>query len=87
VPESQPARPAPTPAAKPQMHARHGRLMLLAYLLLIFGTVIAINLPRFRLKAGLGEEALVILSITAMLIGAGLALWNIIRSNLRQLQV
>jgi hypothetical protein len=59
--------------------------MLVGYLLLIFGTAVIFNLPRYRMKAGFLEDSLVLLSILCMVGGAGLVLWAFIRKMLREL--
>src|SRR5438552_896988 len=90
---SSPARPAETPSvvSAPSVPSdaakqpRYGQTMLVGYLLLILGTAIIFNLPRYRMKAGFLEDSLVLLSILSMAGGAGLVLWAFVRKMLRDL--
>jgi len=60
-----PENPLPATADTPRW-----RLAAVGYALLAFGFALALLIPHFRLRAGLREDALVILSIAAMLAAA-----------------
>ncbi len=60
-------------------------MIVVGYLLLILGTAIIFNLPRYHMKAGFLEDSLVLLSILCLLGGAGLVLWAFVRKMLREL--
>jgi hypothetical protein len=55
------------------------------YVVLILGTLLAIILPRVGMKAGLLEDALVILSIMAMIAGTGMVMFSFVWNLLRQM--
>jgi hypothetical protein len=73
----------PTPVLTPAARRRKIGLATGGYLLLILATILALALPRMKLKAGFGEDLLVILSMLGMIVGAAMTLlslvWNILR--------
>jgi hypothetical protein len=85
-----PAAAPPAPSVSPSepvvsKQSRLGQMMVIGYLLLILGTAIIFNLPRYHMKAGFLEDSLVLASILFMLGGAGLVLWTFVRKMLREL--
>jgi hypothetical protein len=86
-PENSSVVSAPSTPSKPEAlkKPRFGQTMLVGYLLLIFGTAVIFNLPRYHMKAGFLEDSLVLVSILCLVGGAGLVLWAIVRKMLREL--
>ena len=65
-----PVPPAPETPLPPTADTPRWRLAAIGYVLLIVGFALALVIPHFRLRAGFREDALVILSIVAMLAAA-----------------
>jgi hypothetical protein len=61
------------------------RLTAAGYLILVSGFATALAIPHLPLRAGLVEDALVIVSIVAMLAGAATVLASFVLNLLRQL--
>ena len=61
------------------------RVTAAGYLILTFGFATALAIPHLPLRAGLVEDALVIVSITAMLAGAATVVASFVLNLLRQL--
>lgn len=57
----------PDTALSPAADVPRWRLAAVGYLLLILGFALALTIPHLRIKAGIAEGALVILSIASML--------------------
>ncbi|HEY7119425.1 MAG TPA: hypothetical protein VH475_22730 [Tepidisphaeraceae bacterium] len=77
------------PPAAPQDAVVHKplrwRTSVTGYIVLAVGSVLAVLIPHLRLRAGIGEDALVILSIASMLIGMGGVVAGFLLNALRQL--
>ena len=80
--EAKDATPVPDPIG-PVTPARRRSIAVSGYVLLILATALAVILPRMRMRAGIGEDLLVILSILGMIAGAGMVflgfVWNVLR--------
>jgi hypothetical protein len=74
--------PAAIPA--PVTATRRPRLTAAGYLLLILGSAMVFIIPHLHLRITVIENGLVILSIIAMLAGAGLVVWSFVRPMLRK---
>jgi hypothetical protein len=61
------------------------RLAAAGYTLLVLGTFFACFIPHLHLHARIGEEALVLLDILALVLSTGLIITSFVRSILRQL--
>jgi hypothetical protein len=74
----------PTPGVQ-QSDTPRWRLTAAGYLILVSGFATALAIPHLPLRAGLVEDALVIVSITTMLAGAAVVVASFVLNLLRQL--
>jgi hypothetical protein len=61
------------------------RMTLVGYVLLALGSVVACLIPQLRLRAGIVEDTLVILSISSMLLGTAGVVAGFVLNAIRQL--
>ena len=81
--------PSPTPTPDPSLpafvDAPRWRMTAAGYVILTAGFALALAIPHLPLRAGLLEDALIILGIVTMLTGAGVVVASFVLSLLRPL--
>ncbi|MDB5323004.1 MAG: hypothetical protein JWN40_4635 [Phycisphaerales bacterium] len=83
--ETQPAAAPPTPIATAAAVHPAWRHAIVGFILIILATALGCAIPRFHLKAGLGEIALVLLAIATLIVGAALVTGCFVRNMIRNL--
>ena len=85
APTAAPAAAAAAAVNSPAAAYPTWRFAFVGVILLIIATALACSIPHFHLKSTLGEDALVLLSIIALIAGAALVTTCFVRNVLRKL--